>query len=264
MKLIVLGVPHTQTTRGFCSCPFTMKAWHQCQMLHTRGHEVIHIGVEGSDPPCSENVAAISREEWAEFYEHPGAKFYETRTDGKFAAYQQLYARRVRAAIDERVTRPWEAIVACTWGDAQIAATKNLKQFVVEAGVGYRHTWAKYRVFVSYAWMHFHYGKEGKFDGNGWYDVVIPNEVEMGLFGTLTPAHTQGEREDGRLETSPSRGGQPDRFRRASVSLRERDRNSDRRVIPASHSGRAGAFRTGSASRHHCHPRFWTGSNSRH
>ena len=45
MKIIVLGVPHTQTTRVFNTCPFTMKAWVQCQMLHRRGHEVIHIGV---------------------------------------------------------------------------------------------------------------------------------------------------------------------------------------------------------------------------
>jgi 4-hydroxy-3-methylbut-2-enyl diphosphate reductase IspH len=63
MKIFVLGVPHAQTTRAFNTCPFTMKAWHQCQMLHRRGHEVIHIGVEGADPECSENVAAISRDE---------------------------------------------------------------------------------------------------------------------------------------------------------------------------------------------------------
>jgi glycosyltransferase involved in cell wall biosynthesis len=183
MKLIVLGVPHTQTTRAFNTCPFTIKAWNQCRMLQARGHEVIHIGVEGSDPPCSESVAAISRDEWAALYSHPGAQPYNTRTDGPYAPYQKLYAERVRRAIDERVSRPWEAIVACTWGDAQIVATKGLAQFVVESGVGYRHTWAKYRVFVSYAWMHFHYGLEQKFAGNGWYDAVIPNEVDLELFG---------------------------------------------------------------------------------
>ena len=182
MKIFVLGVPHTQTTREFNTCPFTIKAWNQCRMLHRRGHEVVHIGVEGSDPECSENVAAISRDEWAAYYEHPGARRYNTQTDGKFQAYQELYASRVRAAIEARVSRPWEAIVACTWGDAQIAATQGLEQFVVESGIGYRHTWAKYRVFISYAWMHFHYGKEGKHAGNGWYDVVIPNAVDPELF----------------------------------------------------------------------------------
>jgi glycosyltransferase involved in cell wall biosynthesis len=195
MKIFVLGVPHTQTTRAFNTCPFTMKAWYQCQMLHRRGHEVIHIGVEGSDPECSENVAAISRDEWGAYYDHPGANFYDTRTDGKVAAYHELYAARVRAAIDARVSRPWEAIVACTWGEAQIRATQGLAQFVVETGVGYRHTWAKYRVFVSYAWMHFHYGAEGKHAGNGWYDVVIPNEIDPELFGW----------KHGRLEACPTK-----------------------------------------------------------
>jgi glycosyltransferase involved in cell wall biosynthesis len=183
MKLFVLGVPHTQTTRAFSTCAFTMKAWYLCQMLHSRGHEVIHLGVEGSDPPCTENVAVISREEWAAHYEHPGAKYYNTATDGSLRAYHEQYAARVRAAIEARITRPWEAIVACTWGAAQIAATQGLPQFIVEAGIGYRHTWAQYRVFSSYAWMHFHYGKEGKYGGNSWYDVVIPNEIDPELFG---------------------------------------------------------------------------------
>ncbi|MCI0360248.1 MAG: hypothetical protein L0211_17360 [Planctomycetaceae bacterium] len=124
MKVFVLGVPHTQTMRAFNTCAFTMKAWYQCQMLHRRGHEVIHIGVEGSDPECTENVAAISRDEWAKFYSHPGEKYYTTQTDGNYAPYQVLYASRVRAALDARLSRPWEAIIACTWGDAQIAATR--------------------------------------------------------------------------------------------------------------------------------------------
>src|SRR5262245_61211956 len=63
MKIFVLGVPHTQTTRDFSTCPFTTKTWNQCRMLHRRGHEVIHLGVEGSDPECSQNVAVVSRAE---------------------------------------------------------------------------------------------------------------------------------------------------------------------------------------------------------
>jgi glycosyltransferase involved in cell wall biosynthesis len=182
LKVFVLGVPHTQTSQLFCTCPFTMKAWNQCRMLHRRGHEVIHIGVEGSDPQCSENVAVISREEWSQYYGHPGAEFYNTQTEGKYRAYQELYAARVRPAIEARAQHPWEAIVSCTWGDAQIAATRGLRQFIVESGIGYRHTWAKYRVFVSYAWMHFHYGRESRYAGDGWYDVVIPNEIDPDLF----------------------------------------------------------------------------------
>jgi len=182
MKIIMLGVPHTQTTRDFSTCPFTIKAWNQCRMLHRLGHEVIHLGVEGSDPECSENVAVVSRDEWARFYSHPGAKLYNSKTDGEYRPYHERWARAVREAIQARTSRPWEAIVACTWGGTQIEATKGLRQFVVESGIGYRHVWAKYRVFTSYAWMHFHYGQEGRPDGNRWYDVVIPNAIDPESF----------------------------------------------------------------------------------
>jgi glycosyltransferase involved in cell wall biosynthesis len=138
--------------------------------------------VEGSDPECSENVAIVSREDWTKLYGHPGSKFYNAKTDGDYRPYHERWAKAVRESILARTSRPWEAIVACTWGGTQIEATKGLKQFVVESGIGYRHTWARYRVFNSYAWMHFHYGREGKFQGNSWYDAVIPNAVDPELF----------------------------------------------------------------------------------
>jgi glycosyltransferase involved in cell wall biosynthesis len=53
---------------------------------------------------------------------------------------------------------------------------------VVESGIGYRRTWARYRVFISYSWLHFHFGREGRQRGSGWYDVVIPNAVDPELF----------------------------------------------------------------------------------
>jgi glycosyltransferase involved in cell wall biosynthesis len=182
MKIFVLGVPHTQTTRRINVCPFTVKAWYQCRMLRQLGHEVIHLGCEGSDVDCDEHVSVVSEQEWLETYGYPGADYTNTKTDGRFRGYHSRWAENVRQAILQRTSHPWEAIVCCTWGGTQIEATRDLKQFVVEAGIGYRHTWAKYRVFVSYAWMHFHYGLENRFDGSRWYDVVIPNAIDPDLF----------------------------------------------------------------------------------
>lgn len=182
MKLFVLAVPHTVTSHAFNSCPFTAKTLLTCRTLQRLGHEVIHLGVEGSEVTCSENVAVVSHDYWAKFYRHPGSEQYQTRTDGPFREYQQAWARGAREAILARTNKPWEAIVCCTYGDAQIEATRDLQQFVAETGIGYRHTWAKYRVFESYAWMHFHLGLEKRFDGNGWYEAVIPNQVAPDLF----------------------------------------------------------------------------------
>jgi hypothetical protein len=72
----------------------------------------------------------------------------------------------VRQEILARVKWLGEAIACCTWEGAQIAATQGIKQFVLESGIGYQQTWARFRVFVSYAWLHFHLGRENRVTGD--------------------------------------------------------------------------------------------------
>ena len=148
MKIFVLGLPHTQTTKAFTTCAFTMKAYHLCKMLHRRGHEVIHLGTEGSDPECTEHVSVISEERWRKLYGHPGTSFYnlETQAPGH-KEYHNDFAANMRAEIMKRTPEPNSAIICVTWGGAQQIAVQDLPQFVVESGIGYPHTWAKYRVF---------------------------------------------------------------------------------------------------------------------
>lgn len=151
-------------------------------MFRQLGHEVIHLGVEGSNPDCSEHVSVVNYDYWHELYGHPGSQHYNTRTDAEFGIYHRSYAESVVHRIRERVNKPYESIVCATWAGGQEWAGKQLDQFVVESGIGYRYTWADYRVFVSYAWMHFHFGLEGRLEGSRWYDVVIPNEVDPSMF----------------------------------------------------------------------------------
>jgi glycosyltransferase involved in cell wall biosynthesis len=50
---------------------------------------------------------------------------------------------------------------------------------VVEYGIGYNGTFAKYRVFESYAHMHKVWGAQGGYDPDGkFYDAVIPNYLD--------------------------------------------------------------------------------------
>ena len=51
----------------------------------------------------------------------------------------------------------------------------------VELGIGYPGTFAPYRIFESYAWMHYIYGQQGIGDGL-WYDAVIPNYYDVNDF----------------------------------------------------------------------------------
>jgi glycosyltransferase involved in cell wall biosynthesis/2-polyprenyl-3-methyl-5-hydroxy-6-metoxy-1,4-benzoquinol methylase len=183
MKIFVLGLPHTQTNTDFTTCAFTMKAYHLCKMMHRRGHEVIHLGVEGSNPECSENIPIISKDRWVNLYGHPGTKFYNLDTQSLgHKEYHNDFAINMRNEIIKRTPNPHSAIICVTWGGAQQIATQDLPQFIVESGIGYPHTWAKYRVFESYAWMHMIYGKENKFGGQGWYDTVIPNAFDPNHF----------------------------------------------------------------------------------
>ena len=183
MKVFVLGVPHTQTSLNFTTCAFTMKAYHLCKMLHRRGHEVVHLGVEGSNPECTENVSIMPIERWAALYGLPGTNFYNLDTTSPgHREYHQDFAANMRAEIVKRCNGAKTTIICVTWGGAQQTAVQDLPQFVVESGIGYPNTWAKYRVFESYAWAHMLWGKEGKFGGQCWYDAVIPNAFDPDHF----------------------------------------------------------------------------------
>jgi glycosyltransferase involved in cell wall biosynthesis len=157
-------------------------------MMHRLGHEVIHLGTEGSEVECTEHVSVASRKDFDRLFGHPGKNFYNLETQkGPYKAYHDRWAANARAAILARVDKPWSSIIACGWGGCQRVATDGLDQFVVESGIGYPNTWAKYRVFESYAWLHMHLGKENKFGGGCWQDVVIPNAFDPDMFGPIIP-----------------------------------------------------------------------------
>lgn len=184
MKIFVMGVPHTLTSPMFSTCAFTMKVWNLCRMLHKRGHEVTHLGVEGSETEGWRNVDVIPHHMWEKLYGHPGSENYNTRRDGPFAGYHALYAANAKAVLLNECQHPKEAIVCCTWGGAQQDACVGVNQYIVESGIGYRATWADFKVFESYAWMHMIYGQTGKFlqDNLKWYDCVIPNYFDPEMF----------------------------------------------------------------------------------
>jgi hypothetical protein len=195
MKVYVLGLQHTLCTPDFTTCAFTMKAYYLCKMLRDRGHEVIFLGVEGSNPPCSENVPLVSRELWEAAYGgHPGKNFYDLDTTGLKGDLIAEFDRRAREELDLRRGADQTEIVCCPWGVGHAECVKDIEphQPVVESGVGYPLTFAQFRVFESYAWMHTHYGKEGKWGGETWYDAVIPNAFDPEAF-TFRVASERGD-----------------------------------------------------------------------
>ena len=178
MRFHVVALPHTQTNMSHSACAFTMKILHFCQMMSSLGHEVYHYGVEGSEVQdcCAEDVTILSKTEQEGFFgKYDPNALYEVDWSGR-APYWQLTNERAAAEINKR-KRPGD-FVCLIMGTINIplANAVGTDVMVVEYGIGYNGTFAKYRVFESYSHMHKIWGAEGGYDPEGkFYDVVIPN-----------------------------------------------------------------------------------------
>ncbi len=174
-RLHLVALPHTWTAMSHSACAFTMKTLHFAQMMHSLGHEVIHYGCEGSDVPC-EHVQILSRAEQEGFFGpyNPDA-LYEVDWSGR-APYWKLTNERAAAEIVKR-KRPGDFVCVIMGSlNLPLANAVGGDVLVVEYGIGYNGTFAKYRVFESYAHMHKVWGAQGGYDPDGkLYDAVIPN-----------------------------------------------------------------------------------------
>ena len=151
MRFHIPGIPHTVTNKTWLSCAYTQKVHKLCGMLTRLGHDVYHYGCEGSDPVCTEHVSVISDEYRRSFY--PDG--WQTRQfsfdvgDELHAAFYRGCAEAVRARLEPRDF----LLCACGWGHEPIARMLGEQVMVVESGIGYADTFARFRVFESYTWM---------------------------------------------------------------------------------------------------------------
>lgn len=172
MRFHIPGLAHTQTTKSYNACAYTMKVYKLCKMLHKLGHTVYHYGVEGSDPICTENISVATQEEQKKYYPEDYKKvFFKFDISDEF--HQKFYVETSKQ-IKHRMQSG--DFLLCAWGHGHkpIADLLDGNLTVVESGIGYIDTFANFRVFESYNWMSYIYGKTGMNDGS-FYDCVIPN-----------------------------------------------------------------------------------------
>lgn len=183
MGFHILGLSHTQTTREYSACPFTQKIRNLCAILTRAGHEVIHYGTEGSDPQCTEQVPVLSLPTFFKTHRLDWRLHgFRTDRDPDNAAYHE-FTRNAIAALRRRVEFGDFLLCPYGWQHKEIA-DRFADLIVVEPGIGYAHTFAPYRVWESYAWMHWCYGKEGRSvdPTPSWYDAVIPGFFDLADF----------------------------------------------------------------------------------
>jgi glycosyltransferase involved in cell wall biosynthesis len=178
MRFHVLGLSHTRTSRAVSCDAFAQKIRLLCKMLVGEGHHVIHYGVEGSDPECSENVTVLSEETFEAVhgaYDYRRAAGFDLGFDN--AAFRE-YTERAVQEIEVR-KQPGDFLL-CPFGlGHKPIADRFPDMIVVESGIGYISTFAKWRVFESYAWMHYQYGLQTACLSPSLYDAVIPNYLDM-------------------------------------------------------------------------------------
>jgi len=182
LRLHILGVPHTKTNKEHFICPFTELAYGMCQMMTELGHEVYHYGAEGSDVPCTEDIVvlpdATQRKAYGDF---DWRKHYWNYHGGDLA-----YTTFAKNAIEEINKRkaPHDMLLTVS-GKHHKGIADATDLMTVEYAIGYEGVFSKYKVFSSYAWMHYIYGllgskidpkklQNGSVNGQ-WYDAVIPH-----------------------------------------------------------------------------------------
>lgn len=177
LRLHVVSLPHTQTTRDYNVCAYTQKVRKFCRMMKERGHAVFLYAGEQNEAPCDELVTCISE---AERREAVGDRHYVEAPFDASAPHWQLFNANAAAAIAVRAEpRDFVCLIA---GVAHKPIADALPELMaVEFGIGYGGTFAKFRVWESYAWMHTCYGASNRnphdLDGR-WFDAVIQNYFE--------------------------------------------------------------------------------------
>jgi glycosyltransferase involved in cell wall biosynthesis len=135
--------------------------------MTARGWEVVHYGHELSQVNC-ENVPIIFSSEI------PAQK--EDTLFLHVSGIAELFGQRANQELLSRC-EPGDAVL-CFYGSDHYTAVQNIPgALVVEPSIGYRAeaVFAPYRVFTSYAQMHYFYGHRNMLHNPSWTDAVIPN-----------------------------------------------------------------------------------------
>jgi glycosyltransferase involved in cell wall biosynthesis len=135
--------------------------------MTARDYEIVHYGHEQSRVDC-ENVTVVNSNE-----------VFPRGEDDLFEhnhSVAKIFCRRTHEELGRRYRT--DDFILCFYGtDQQEAVTGITDAFVVEPSIGYRPecVFAPYRVFTSYAQMHYYYGQQKMLLTPSWNDAVIPN-----------------------------------------------------------------------------------------
>lgn len=181
--LHVIGLPHTQVAKGkWSQCAYTTKTVKFCRMMHKIGYPVTLYASDLNETPA-ELVTCITKEQQDYFLGeedwYKAGRIYEMPYKSAHPAWK-IFNQNVILSLSERLKEG--DIICFLTGQTQREIQNRFmdKYKCVEYGIGYEGTWnTPYKVFESYAWRHYHYGRIGYNDWERQYHEVIPNYFEV-------------------------------------------------------------------------------------
>ena len=181
MRFHVISLPHTQTTLDYTACAFTEKVRKFAIMMKSLGHMVYVYSGDENEAPCDEHVQCFTEQDRLKAV---GTGHY---TMASFDYNLSHWVKFNNKVIDELSTRLEKRDFICVIGgySHKPIADAYPNHMTVEFGIGYPGTFAKYRVFESYAWMHTVYGSQAQNPASAdglFYDQVIPAYIDISQF----------------------------------------------------------------------------------
>jgi glycosyltransferase involved in cell wall biosynthesis len=185
MRVHLLGVPHTITTRRFSHDAFTNKVRLMAPMLSLAGYETVHYGTEGSDSGASSQVNVLSDGEFWDLLGHrmeDPKRFHADDARVNNAVYTE-FNHRLRAILADAVA-PGD-VVFHPIGRGHQAILGSHVGVDCEMGIGYPESYLPFRIFESSAWMHYHQAKFQRPPSA--YEWVIPASFDLDEWPEGTP-----------------------------------------------------------------------------
>ena len=175
--LHLIGIFHTIHNQAYSHCAFTGKALRFPKMLQYAGYDVVEYSNEGSESTADEKVVMLKKRELEELTGRQEKTDFHGNLAAIGTAWHSEFEKRLLPELQKRVKE--HDIICHPFGHAHSAAMGVLPNYIhVETGIGYPTLMqGSFKIFESYAWRHYHAGKDGRQGEN--YEWVIPNYFEI-------------------------------------------------------------------------------------
>ena len=195
IRLHMPAIPHTITRDEFSHCAFTGKVQRFSPMMRSRGFEVFHYGVEGSQSGADREIQLFTKQEWQmlriESYriKDPSLSLEDilTRIEDPKQYIGELgnmtyplyieFNKRLRTALESEYRSTTTDIVCLPFGPAHEPAIEGKNYVCIESGIGYPNAYKEFRIYESYAKLHYNMHRDGKQLQNYWF--VCPNYYNL-------------------------------------------------------------------------------------